>query len=111
MLRRDVTNQSESLVSDILVFPPGDGKIGNLFLQCTLFAVGDVNAPPPFSKHNNVGIYLSPLIFTGEIFMYFIQHCFTCHQSDSTVWQDAGIEPKAGICKSLRSPGIDYASL
>jgi hypothetical protein len=64
---RDVTNQSESLVSDIPVFPAGGGKIGNLFLQCTLFATGEVNAPT-FSKHNNVGIDLSPLLFTGGDF-------------------------------------------
>jgi hypothetical protein len=26
--------------------------------------------------------------------MYFIQHCFICHPSDSTVSEDAGIEPR-----------------
>jgi hypothetical protein len=26
--------------------------------------------------------------------MYFIQHCFTCRPSDSTVSEDAGIEPR-----------------
>jgi hypothetical protein len=27
-------------------------------------------------------------------FMYFIQHCFVCRSSDSTVSEDAGIEPR-----------------
>jgi hypothetical protein len=29
--------------------------------------------------------------------MYFIQHCFNCRPSDSTVLVDAGIEPGFGI--------------
>jgi hypothetical protein len=29
-----------------------------------------------------------------KIFLYFIQHCFICHSSDSTVSEDAGIEPR-----------------
>ncbi len=29
----------------------------------------------------------------GGIFMYDIQHCFICQPSDSTVSEDAGIEP------------------
>jgi len=27
-------------------------------------------------------------------FLYFIQHCFICRQSDSTISEDAGIEPR-----------------
>jgi hypothetical protein len=34
----------------------------------------------------NRGIFL-------DLFMYFIQHCFICRPSDSTVSQDAGIDP------------------
>ncbi len=30
-------------------------------------------------------------------FMYFIQHCFICHPTDSTVSEDAGIEPRTAI--------------
>ncbi len=28
------------------------------------------------------------------LFMYYIQHCFICRPSDSTVSKDAGIEPR-----------------
>jgi hypothetical protein len=28
------------------------------------------------------------------VFKYFIQHCFICRPSDSTVSEDAGIEPR-----------------
>jgi hypothetical protein len=30
--------------------------------------------------------------------MYFIQHCFVCRPSDSTVSEDAGIEPRTDCC-------------
>jgi hypothetical protein len=30
----------------------------------------------------------------GLNFVYFIQHCFICRASDSTVSEDAGIEPR-----------------
>ncbi len=33
-------------------------------------------------------------IFFGDFFSYFIQHCFICRPSDSTVPTDAGIEPR-----------------
>ncbi len=33
-------------------------------------------------------------IFRGDFFSYFIQHCFICRPSDSTVPMDAGIEPR-----------------
>jgi hypothetical protein len=29
---------------------------------------------------------------SAYVFVYFIQHCFICHPSDSTVLEDAGIE-------------------
>ncbi len=32
--------------------------------------------------------------FFGFLFCYFIQHCFICRPSDSTVSEDAGIEPR-----------------
>jgi hypothetical protein len=31
--------------------------------------------------------------FLGDFFSYYIQHCFLCRPSDSTVPTDAGIEP------------------
>ncbi len=31
--------------------------------------------------------------FLDFFFLYDIQHCFLCHPSDSTVSEDAGIEP------------------
>jgi hypothetical protein len=33
-------------------------------------------------------------ILGGDFFSYFIQHCFICRPSDSTVPTDAGIEPR-----------------
>jgi hypothetical protein len=36
---------------------------------------------------NKQGVFL-------DIFMNYIQHCFICHPSDSTVSEDAGIEPR-----------------
>ncbi len=41
------------------------------------------------------------------IFSYYIQHCFVCRPSDSTVPTDAGIEPRARIFKRVWGPGID----
>jgi hypothetical protein len=34
-------------------------------------------------------------------FMYDIQHCFVCRPSDSTVAEDAGIEPRAVATAAL----------
>ncbi len=33
--------------------------------------------------------------FLDFFFMYVVQHCFICRPSDSTVSEDAGIEPRA----------------
>jgi hypothetical protein len=33
--------------------------------------------------------------------MYVIQHCFICHPSDSTVSEDAGIEPRIDATLAL----------
>ncbi len=41
-------------------------------------------------KLQNFFIY----IFWGIFFSYYIQHCFICRPSDSTVPTDAGIEPR-----------------
>ncbi len=35
------------------------------------------------------------------LFMYDIQHCFICRHSDSTVSEDAGIEPRTGTTTAL----------
>jgi hypothetical protein len=35
------------------------------------------------------------------LFMYDIQHCFICHPSDSTVSEDAGIEPRTVATTAL----------
>jgi hypothetical protein len=36
-----------------------------------------------------------------KVFMYFIQHCFICRPSDSTLSEDAGIEPKTVATSAL----------
>jgi hypothetical protein len=36
------------------------------------------------------------------ISMYCIQHCFICHPSDSTVSEDAGIEPRTVATLAVR---------
>jgi hypothetical protein len=48
--------------------------------------------------------YLFFKIFFGGIFYffsYFIQHCFICRPSDSTVSTDAGIEPRTVATDAL----------
>ncbi len=35
------------------------------------------------------------------VFMYFIQHCYICRPSDSTVSEDAGIEPRTVVTLAL----------
>jgi hypothetical protein len=30
-----------------------------------------------------------------DVFLYFVQHCFICHPSDSILSEDAGIAPRA----------------
>ncbi len=37
----------------------------------------------------------------GDFFMYHIQHCFICRPSDSTVSEDAGIEPRTVATTAL----------
>jgi hypothetical protein len=39
-------------------------------------------------------IKLEPFFGLFVFLMYIIRHCFVCHPSDSTVWEDAGIEPR-----------------
>ncbi len=41
--------------------------------------------------------------FLTRFFMYFIQHCFLCHPSDSTVSEDTGIEPRTAAIFSIAS--------
>jgi hypothetical protein len=36
-----------------------------------------------------------------DFFMYDIQHCFICRSSDSTVSEDAGIEPRTVATTAL----------
>jgi hypothetical protein len=67
--------------------------------------------PPPRSymtviKKVDVGVKWAILTVNGEskgeffgffLFMYDIQHCFICRPSDSTVSEDAGIEPRTVV--------------
>jgi hypothetical protein len=41
------------------------------------------------------------IFFWGNFFSYFIQHCFICRPSDSTVPTDAGIEPRTVATSAL----------
>ena len=45
----------------------------------------------------NRGIFLFFILLS----MYFIQHCFICRPSDSTVSEDAGIEPRTVATSAL----------
>ncbi len=49
------------------------------------------------------------LIYSADFFffMYVIQHCFICHPSDSTVSEEAGIDPRTA-CYDF---GIDSQTL
>jgi hypothetical protein len=42
-------------------------------------------------------------------FSYYIQHCFICRPSDSTVPTDAGIEPKIGAYRDYLTNTGDNA--
>jgi hypothetical protein len=54
--------------------------------------------PPPLPIRQTAQTHCPMLIIKqGDVFgffMYFIQHCFICLPSDSTVSEDAGIEPR-----------------
>jgi hypothetical protein len=51
------------------------------------------------SEHVNSVLYSShPMLFTT---MYCIQHCFICRPSDSSVSEDAGIEPRTVATSAL----------
>jgi hypothetical protein len=42
--------------------------------------------------------------------MYVIQHCFICRPSDSTVWEDAGIEPRTFATFALTARRSNYTA-
>jgi hypothetical protein len=47
---------------------------------------------------DNSGETLDYHLFFGFVFIYFLQHCFICRPSDSTVSEDAGIETQGSYC-------------
>jgi hypothetical protein len=59
-------------------------------------------------------IFFKVGIFGFYFFMYDFQHCFICRPSDSTVSEDAGIEPRTVVTTALAvrrsndSPGKIY---
>ncbi len=55
---------------------------------------------------NKLCVSASTVIF-GLHFMYFIRHCFICLPWYSTLYDVAGIKPRARIFKLLRIPRID----
>ncbi len=46
-------------------------------------------------------------IFWGIFFSYYIQHCFICRPSDSTVPTNAGIEPRTVATSALAVRRLD----
>ncbi len=48
--------------------------------------------------------------FQGDFFMYGIQHCFICRPSDSTVSEDAGIEPRTVATEALAVRRSNYSA-
>jgi hypothetical protein len=42
------------------------------------------------------------------LFMYVIQHCVICHPLDSTVSEDAGIEPRTVATLALTARGSNH---
>jgi hypothetical protein len=44
----------------------------------------------------------------GDFFYYFIQHCFICRPSESTVSQDAGIEPRTVATTALAVRRLEH---
>ncbi len=59
--------------------------------------------------HCNISVLNNQHIFQGDIFrflrfflcLYFIQHCFICRPTDSTVSEGAGIEPRKVVTSAL----------
>ncbi len=43
---------------------------------------------------SQVSFFSLPSLFLFLFFHYCIQNCFVCHPSESTVFEDAGIEPR-----------------
>jgi len=62
-----------------------------------LFLAGGVKSPvltPGALQHNGRSPPKGITVFLKFIFMYFIQHCIICRPSESTVMEDAGMEPR-----------------
>jgi hypothetical protein len=70
----------------------GQGE-GDTFLQLEL---QEEDSDDDFQINENAAsISQPPLLFViFFILIYYIQHCFICRPSDSTVPTDAGIEPR-----------------
>jgi hypothetical protein len=70
--------------------------------------------PPPFNgRERRPAMYSSSILFGFIIFLliyffsYFIQHCFICRPSDSTVPTDAWIEPRTVATSALAATWLD----
>jgi hypothetical protein len=47
-----------------------------------------------FHSHKNASFFIRGIFFLSFFSQYFIQHCFICRTSESTVSENAGIEPR-----------------
>jgi hypothetical protein len=68
--------------------PVTSGLFGFCYLQ--LWSMGLYTKDNTATNEHT--IFFSCRGFFGDYFMYFIQHCFICSPSDSTVSEDAGID-------------------
>ncbi len=57
-----------------------------------------------------IAVFIFVYQLRGEFFQYFIQHCFICLPSDSTVSEDAGIEPRTVATSALTVRRSNYSA-
>ncbi len=66
-------------------------------------------------KSKDISIVIMIIYKQGEFFsffcMYFIQHCFICRPSDSTVPEDPGIEPRTVATFALAVKRSNHAAI
>jgi hypothetical protein len=101
----------ESLVSDIQA---GDGNIQKIFLGCIVLIkrrvqegldVPGATLAVLFALHYAAYVTGADNVTCKNSLctMYCIQHCFICRPSDSTVSEDAGIEPRTVATRHWQS--------
>jgi hypothetical protein len=96
------------------MFPRSDNRwrgCGAALLNCNPVVI--VTAAHCVDVSSNYMLMIFFYIFGGIFFPYYIQHCFVCRPSDSTVPTDAGIEPRTVATRQsdAQTTRLDLTSL